>query len=152
MLGFAVTYGLWPMAQPGLSSLPMGLGCGANMTGLWIWSQAAEPAAGHRLRLGPQTHVKCWFASSQIKAEKACGDASSTLRHDKQSASLLWLLYNVPETAPAAESGFTLGASYIWRQEACGSCAGAGPGLSPSSRSWIPGSTRDGRSGAMKEP
>lgn len=130
MLGFAVVFGLWPLAQPGLCHCPRG------------W------AAGHTLRLPPQTHLRCRFASSPTQAETACGDASSSVRQDEQSASL----YSVPGAALAAERGFALSASYIWRRAACGSCAGAGPGLSPSSRSWIPGSTRDGRSGAMKEP
>lgn len=59
-----------------------------------LWSQCdsgqdcAEPAAGHRLRLGPQTPVRCCFTPSQTKAEKACGSASSSLRQDEQSASL----------------------------------------------------------------
>lgn len=47
-----------------------------------------KPTAGHTLRLRPQTHVRCRFASSQTQAEKACGDASSSLRQDEQSASL----------------------------------------------------------------
>lgn len=38
--------------------------------------------------LEPQTHGKRWFASSRTKAGKASGDASSSLRQDKPSASL----------------------------------------------------------------
>lgn len=148
MLSFAAVYGFGPWYGQ-VSSLSVGMGCGASMTGQGC---ASEGKLQNRTRAGTTNAREMLVCILPNKAEEACGGCIQLSKAGRAISVSPWLLYNVPETALAAESEFTLSASYIWRQAACGSCAGAGPGLSPSSQSWIPGSTRDGRSGAMKEP